>query len=184
MNIGPMQLLFAGFEGDVLESGVIDEIFVATGDAVRLIDLLVVEKDADGNLWLSDLSDQSLDIELFYGTVLGKLIDLGADESVRSPWVDAEEDMAQFVVGLTPGQINDLVFSLPSGNTAVVALLEHVWAVDLHQAVLESGGVLLAQALIQPEALSSMDSEVAAAITQSVAASASDYQVEVDAGDE
>ena len=42
MSIGPMQLVFVGFDGDVLESTVIDEIFVASwsGD-IKLVDMLV-----------------------------------------------------------------------------------------------------------------------------------------------
>ncbi len=167
MNIGPMQLVFTAFEGDVLESGVVDEIFAATGDAVRLLDLLALEKDADGNLWMADLNDEAAENEIVYGSILGQVIETGADETATP--LSEDEEMARFVVGISPGEINDLVHSLPTGHSAVVALLEHVWAAGLHQAVLDSGGVVLAQALVQPEALAGMESELSAAIMQASA---------------
>lgn len=167
MNIGPMQLIFTAFEGDALESGVVDEIFAATGNAVRLLDLLALEKDEEGNLWMADLNEETETGEIVYGKILGQVIATGANEPVASRSYD--EDIARFVVGVSPGEVNDLAHSLPTGHSAVVALLEHVWAAGLHQSVLESGGVLLAQALVQPEALAGMDAELSAAILQATA---------------
>ena len=87
MTIGPIQLLVIGFEGDVLESQVLDEvdIAVATGD-IRLIDLLVVEKDEEGHLWGSEVGviyDENEEGPT-YGALTFGLIDEDHDESETS----------------------------------------------------------------------------------------------------
>ena len=54
MTVGPIQMVVIGFEGDVLESRVLDEleVAVATGD-IRLIDFLVIEKDEEDNSYFN-----------------------------------------------------------------------------------------------------------------------------------
>lgn len=169
MNIGPLQLVVAGFEGDVMDSGVIDELFSASaaGD-IKLIDLLIIEKDEQGQVWTSEVDDLTLGEEIRYGALIGGLMGLGAGGhgSAKSGAQAGAETVAQThsVLGLTPIQVNDLVFSIPPGQTGIVALFEHAWARQLREATQSIGGVVLAQALIEPEGLILLGAELEAAM--------------------
>jgi len=164
MTIGPIQLVVIGFEGDVLESQVLDEIdvAVATGD-IRLIDFLVIEKDEDGHLWGSEVSVFTEDDEegAAFGALAFDLIDQEVDESGAD---DYPEDWAvaetHFV--MAPGDINELAYQIPVGSSAIVVLFEHAWATKLHQASLEAGGVMLAQGMVDPTGLVMFQAELQA----------------------
>lgn len=169
MTIGPLQMVVVGFEGDVMESGVIDELFAATSTgAIKLVDLLVAEKDEEGHVWTSEISDLTLEEELIYGSLIGGLIGLGAGgPEAAEAGAEAGAEVAaatHSVLGLTPIQVNDLVHSMPSGHSGIVALFEHKWARHLHEAALSAGGVVLAQALIEPEGLVLLGRELGAAM--------------------
>lgn len=167
MNIGPLQLVVVGFEGAVMESGVIDELFAASAtDAIKLLDVLVIDKDENGRVWMSKISDLTLEEEIEYGTVIGGLIGLGAggSEGLEGGAETGALALTQSVIGLTPGEVNDLVYDIPSGTSALVGLVEHSWAVQLQEARLEAGGVMLAQAMIDPQGLVLLGAELEAAV--------------------
>lgn len=169
MSIGPMQLVFVGFDGDVLESTVIDEIFMASwsGD-IKLIDMLVVEKDNEGTVWSAEISDLTLEEEINYGALIGGLIGLGAGgEEGAEAGVEAGAETVvdtHSVLGITPFDVNDLVHDLPPGHSGIVVLFEHKWAGHLHEATLAAGGIMLGQALIEPEGLVLLGKEMEAAL--------------------
>ena len=127
MSIGPMQLVFVGFDGDVLESKVIDEIFIASwsGD-IKLIDMLVVEKDNEGAVWSAEISDLTLEEEITYGALIGGLIGLGAggEEGAEAGAEAGAESVVATgtVLGITPFDVNDLVYELPEGHSGIVVL--------------------------------------------------------------
>jgi uncharacterized membrane protein len=167
MKIGPLQLVVVGFEGDVTESGVIEELFAAsTVGAVKLVDLLVIDKDENGRVWMSKLTDLTLEEEIEYGAVIGGLIGLGAGgpEAAEAGAEAGALALTQSVIGLTPGEVNDLVHGIPSGTSALIGLVQHTWAVQLLEARLEAGGVMLAQAMLDPQGLVLLGAELGAAM--------------------
>ena len=164
MTIGPIQLVVIGFEGDVLESQVLDEldVVVASGD-IRLIDFLVVEKDDEGYIWGSEVSVFTEDDEegVAYGALAFGLIDQDSVEAeageIPEVWAVPE---THFV--MAPGEINELVHQIPVGSSAIVVLFEHAWAARLHEATLEAGGVMLAQGMVDPTGLVIFQAELQA----------------------
>jgi hypothetical protein len=57
---------------------VLDELFaVSTAGNIKLVDVLVAEKDTEGSAWTSEISDLTLEEEIRYGAVIGGLIGLG-----------------------------------------------------------------------------------------------------------
>ena len=169
MTTGPMQLMFVGFEGDVLESSVFVEIIAASYyPGIRLIDLLVVEKDESGDVYAADLGVQTEDDEIQYGALLGDLLELGGgeDEVVDAITYDKAAAAARSgdVLGITPYDVNDLVYSMPEGHSGIVALFELNWARELRETANASGGTMLGQALIQPEALEVFGEKLQAAL--------------------
>jgi hypothetical protein len=115
---------------------------------------------------MSKISDLTLEEEIEYGAVIGGLIGLGAGgpEGVEGGAEAGALALTQSVIGLTPGEVNDLVHDIPSGTSALVGLVEHSWAVQLQEARLEAGGVMLAQAMIDPQGLVLLGAELGAAM--------------------
>lgn len=169
MAIGPLQMIVAGFEGDVMKSPVIEEIFAASWSGqIKVIDLLVIEKDEKGDLYGAELSDVTLEEEILYGALIGGLIGLGAggEEGAAAGAEAAAEIVAETgsVLGITPYDVNDLVYSLPDGYSGIAVLFEHTWARNIHEATIASGGQVLGQALIEPEGLVLLGAEMGAAL--------------------
>ncbi len=108
------------------------------------------DMDTDGRVWTSELSALTLEEEIRYDAVIGGLIGLGAGgpDAVAAGAEAGAVALSQYVVGLTPGEVNELVHSLPLGHSAIVALFEHTWATRLNEAALEAGGVILAEWIV------------------------------------
>ena len=109
-----------------------------------------MRKNANGTvekLLPSDLSPEEAEA---FGAVVGALIGLGT----------AGEDGAELgadegATALDDGQVvDDEVWfvddAIPSGTAAVVALLEHRWAVPLRDGIRRAGGFHLADAWVHP----------------------------------
>ena len=186
MGIGPLQLAVVGFYGDVMKSDVLDELFAAsTSGAIKLVDVLVIEKDESGRVWTSEISDLTLEEEIRYGALIGGLIGLGAGgpEAAEAGAEAGAEAVALTgsVLGLTPSQVNDLLHSLPRGHSGIMALFEHTWASQLYEAQLKAGGVILEQALLEPQGLVLLGAELEAAMDAAAAVEAAEAILASDA---
>ena len=135
MPLGPVQLLVVGFDRPDFSGEVLAELErLRESDVVRVIDLLVVHKDADGvvrRLHHSDLTAGD-----GAGAVVGALIGLGeARES--EPLPDDQEFWS-------------LEEAIPNDTAAAIALVEHRWAIATRDAIRTAGGVPVADAWIHP----------------------------------
>ncbi len=135
MPLGPVQLLVVGFDRPDFSGEVLAEFErLRKSDVVRVIDLLVVHKDADGvvrRLHHSDLTAGD-----GAGAVVGALIGLGeARESEQLP--DEQEFWS-------------LDETIPNDSAAAIALVEHRWAIATRDAIRTAGGVPVADAWIHP----------------------------------
>lgn len=152
MAFGPVQILVVGFDDPEFKGEIRDELErLREHDVVRLIDLLVVRKDDDGNVTRfrhSDLSQEELEN---FGAIVGALIGVGADGE--------EGATAGAVLGaaaMEDGQVFDdadtwyVDDAIPPGTAAAVALLEHRWAIGLRDAIRNANGFHLADAWIHP----------------------------------
>ena len=80
MTIGPVQLLVLGFDKPDFRGEIIDELErLRESDTVRVIDALVVFKDAEGEVAVLKGSQLSKDEAMEFGAVVGGLLGLGAD---------------------------------------------------------------------------------------------------------
>jgi uncharacterized membrane protein len=152
MAFGPVQILVIGFDHPEFKGDIRAELErLRDNDVVRLIDLIVVRKDDDGNvekLQQSDLSQEELED---FGAIVGALIGVGAegDEGATAGAVlgaAAMEDGHVFDAEST-WYVDD---AIPPGTAAAVALLEHRWAIGLRDAIQTAGGFHLADAWIHP----------------------------------
>jgi hypothetical protein len=141
MTFGPMQVLVVGFDGTEFTGTIAAELRrLREHDIVRLVDLIVVRKDANGEVSSLETSDlthaESAELGVFAGALVG--LDAG-DEDSAGNGAAMLEDEVWFVAD-----------TIPPGTTAAVAILEHRWAIPLRDAIEETGGRALADAWLHP----------------------------------
>jgi uncharacterized membrane protein len=168
--VGPIQLVVIGFPPDARFSG---EIIKALSDlrgrgVIRLIDALFVRKDADGKV-VSSLRDSDLTLAQreYMGAVVGGLLGLvagGDEESEALGATMAAQAIHDNAFGLGIGDLQKVKDQIGPGQSALVLLVEHQWAVELKGAVRGAGGVPIIQGFLTPEALFMVGAEVEAVV--------------------
>ena len=154
---GPIQVIVIGFEKFKETGKILAELKrVRKRGVIRLVDLLFVQKDKQGNLsnsmHMTDLSEAE---RMRLGAVAGGLVGLGAG---RSDWAAEGAELGALSVaerdfGLSADRLRELGDSIPNGSSAAILVIEHHWATRLRDAIAEGGGSPLAQAMISPKAL-------------------------------
>jgi uncharacterized membrane protein len=153
MALGPVQLLTVGFDEPNFTGAIIDEVNrLREHDIVRLVDVLVVAKDDDGNVTQVEISDRP-ELEK-YGAVVGALLGLGAagEEGAEAGAVAGAEAMADGKM-YDSDEVWVLADEIPPGTTAAICMLEHRWAIPLRDAIMDAGGTVLVDEWIHPEDL-------------------------------
>ena len=80
LTLGPVQMLIVGFKGDNFDGSIMEELDrLKEHDIVRLIDLLFVKKNEDGEIEVVQRSDLSADEAEEFGAIIGALVGFGAD---------------------------------------------------------------------------------------------------------
>ena len=152
MALGPVQILVVGFTDAEFKGTIRDELArLKENDIVRLIDLIAVRKDEDGNVERLQQSDMSDDELHEFGAIVGALIGFGAagDEGAEAgamAGADAMDDGHVF----DESQMWYVDEAIPPGTAAAIALLEHRWAIPLREAIRDLGGFHIADAWIHP----------------------------------
>lgn len=156
-EIGPLQILVVGFEDPQLDGSVLSGLEAASASgAVKVVDALGVYKDADGNILAAEASDLSMDEAMVYGAWVGALVGLGAggEEGAEIGAVaGAISAMDEYEYGLDAESIQSIAADIPAGGAAMMLVIEHTWAIPLRNAMRASGGILIAQDFLSPEAL-------------------------------
>jgi hypothetical protein len=126
-GLGPVQVVVIAFEGGSFEGPVLDELLRLRGeDAVRLIDLLFVARDGQGEVVELEGDDLSTAADAAFGDLVRGLFGTGVSGSNGS--------------SANRGGVWFLADVVPTGSAAAVALLEHRWAVPLRDAIEYAGG--------------------------------------------
>jgi uncharacterized membrane protein len=155
MAIGPVQLIVLGFNHPDFHGEVIAELErLRANDVVRVIDSLVVYKDADGELEVEHLSNITKDEAIELGSKIGALIGLGieGEEGAEAgAEAGAEEVAAQGGINMfSDEEAWDVLEDIPNDSAAALILLEHHWAVPLRDAVYRAGGFPISSGFISP----------------------------------
>lgn len=165
MAYGPIQMVVLGFDSAELPVDVVDELRVLrAAGAVRLVDAVWVSKDDNGDLLAIGTSDfDAFELEDLAG-LAGALFGLGAGGvegaliGAASGWEAAASD--EF--GISEDDILEISDRIPPGTSAAVLILEHRWASGFKEAVLDNGGVLIAQGFITPDSIIALGEEFVA----------------------
>jgi hypothetical protein len=162
MAMGPVQVLVVGYGEDArFEGKALDELKrLRDADIVRVVDLLMVRKSADGTVDKVELTD-SAELEKF-GAFAGALIGYGAagEEGADAGAAAGADTMADEGSMFDEDEVWYLVDAIPVGMAAAVVVLEHRWAIPLRNAILESGGIALADSWIHPADLMAIGAEI------------------------
>ena len=122
-EFGPVQILVVGFDGTTFKGEILPEFQrLKELDIIRLVDMVVVSKDQDGEILGVELSDLSEEQREEFGAIAGALIGLGAEgdeEGMEAGAVLGAEAAEDGVLGEeTMWSIAD---TIPMGTTAAVA---------------------------------------------------------------
>lgn len=128
--MGPVDYVVLGFEGNKFTGGILDELTKAVkSNVIRVLDILFIMKDKDGNVMEAEYEDQSEDMKKTFGAFT-----FSDDTPMLS-----ESDVAKL------GDMMD-------NNTAAgVLVIEHEWAKGLKTAIKDAGGFLIDDGRIHPD---------------------------------
>jgi len=156
-EIGPLQALVVGFTDPQLDGSILTALEAASDSGViKVVDVLGVYKDVDGNILAAEASDLSEEEAMVYGAWVGALVGLGAggEEGAEvGAIVGAMSAVDEYEYGLDEESILTIADDIPPGGAALLAVIEHTWAIPLRNAMRDSGGILIAQDFLSPEAL-------------------------------
>jgi uncharacterized membrane protein len=153
MAIGPVQLVALGFRHPDFHGEIIAELErLREADAVRVIDSLVVYKDAEGELEVEHLSNLSMDEAIELGSKIGALIGLGieGEEGMEAGAIAGAEAAAEGANVFSEEDAWDVLEDIPNDSAAALLLLEHHWAVPLRDAIARAGGFRISDGFISP----------------------------------
>ncbi len=151
LPFGPIQMLVISSDQTRFTGEVLPELKRLSDEGlVRLVDLLFVAKK-DGEIEAVQASELSTEEAEQFGALVGALIGVGA----------AGEDGALAGAAAGAAELEDghvfseddvwyLADAIPDDGWAAVALLEHRWAIPLRDAIINAGGVALADEWIHP----------------------------------
>jgi hypothetical protein len=146
--MGPVQVLVVGFEKPDFSGEVLAELArLREAGIVRLVDLLLLERHEDGTF-------ETLDPAGSAGTGAGELA--AAVLAHAEAGADGEADPTD-----TDLAAWSLSGAVPPGSVAAVALIEHLWAGPLREAIDKAGGTPLEETWLPADEVEVLDKLVA-----------------------
>jgi uncharacterized membrane protein len=152
MTLGPVQLLVLAFDRPNFTGEIVRELVRLRDNAmIRLVDSLVVQKDENGELTALQWSDLSIAEAQDMGAIAGALVGLGegGGENVEDA-IRAGRDAGADGHLLNDPELWDAADAIPNGSAAAIALIEHVWAGPLRDAVVRAGGIAVSDEWVHP----------------------------------
>lgn len=151
MTIGPVQLLVIGFDDGDFHGQIRAELDrLRSSDTIRLLDVALVSKDAEGRIARLRMTDLSTEESEEFGALVGALIGLGAAGEDGAEAGAAAGAVAGAAGEVMPDNVWYVESALADAQAAAVALIEHRWAIGLREAIREAGGFHLADAWVHP----------------------------------
>lgn len=155
MPIGPVEIIVIAFDDPDWNGQITAELErLRDGDILRLVDLLAVRKTEEGVIETVQRSDLDVGEALAFGAAVGALIGLGAAGEEG-----ADQGAIWGLRELADGHVFDdedkwaIADRIPDGSAAMIALIEHRWAIPVREAIRRSGGRALSARWISEEDL-------------------------------
>lgn len=150
MTLGPLEYIMVAFEGNRFSGQILSELRAAQEKGIiRVIDLLVIKKDEQGNVMAQELSDLDEEEARPFGFLAGNLLNI-----------------------FEPDDVEVTASQMPNNSAAGLLLIEDTWAIPLKQAILNAGAVARTGGLVAPEVVQSIEAEIEAEAAEKNQASA------------
>ena len=157
MDFGPLQLFVVGFTDPQLDGSILEALEEASNAGlIRVVDLLGVYKDDEGNVVAAEMSELTEDEAISYGAWVGALIGLGAGGEAGAEMgaiVGAVSAMDEYEYGLDEESLATIGDDIPAGGAGLMMVVEHRWMIPIRDAMRAQGGILIAQDFLNPESL-------------------------------
>ncbi len=140
MTLGALEYIVVGFDHPDFKGKIADEIGrVIDAGIVRLVDAVVVHKDAAGDVAIVEVDNK------------------------EDPHFAAFEPLIKDAIALfTPEDLALFAQGIPNDTAALVLLFEHRWMERIKGAMADAGGVLLSRAMIDPETVEALSQDLEA----------------------
>ena len=140
MTLGPLEYLVVEFEGNHFTGEILPELqSLHDRGIVRVVDLVFIQKDRDGNVTIRELSELSEEEAKPYGPLAGEMLRV-----------------------LSPEDVEDAASTVPNDSAAAVALLEHIWAIRFQEKILKAHGKILSEGLVPASDVEALSEELEA----------------------
>jgi hypothetical protein len=150
----PLQMVMLAFDGNRFEGRILAELKRLREEGiVRLVGLLFVRKDVDGTISSLQESDLEPPAALLIGSAMRDLIGTRRFAAVTG---GASETS---LFGYTDADIRRIAAEVPTDTAVALALFEHLWALELKQTIVDAGGFVVADGLVGPAALLTLEQE-------------------------
>lgn len=163
MEIGPLQILAVGFTDPKVDGSILEALADASDSGtIRVVGGVAVHKDEDGEVTVLEASELSESEMIEYGMWIGALIGLGAGGEEGAELGALAGGIAaadEFEYGMDAESLQTIADDIPKGGAAMLLLIDHQWAIPLRNALRASGGILIAQDFLSPEALIALGAE-------------------------
>ncbi len=128
-TMGPVDYLLVGFPGNRFNGKIIPELMRLEKDGiVRVIDMVLVMKDSNGKVFITEAKDLKGDLATAYSEIANN----------TREW-------------FYEGDINAIADNLPNESSAALLLFENVWAIKFKEALIDSDAELIDMGRIPPE---------------------------------
>ncbi len=138
--LGPIDYIVVGFVGNNVDGSILNELAKAVDSGtIRVVDLLFIIKDANGDVGMAEVQDQHEELKEV-AKLLGHKDDLPL---------------------LTEEDVNKIGAKMDNDTSAGVLVIEHLWAKGLKKALLDKGAMLLDEGRIHPDKVEESVKEIA-----------------------
>jgi hypothetical protein len=150
----PLQMVMLAFDGNRFEGRILAELKRLREEGiVRLVGLLFVRNDVGGTISSLQESDLEPPAALLIGSAMRDLIGTRRFAAVTG---GASETS---LFGYTDADIRRIAAEVPTDTAVALALFEHLWALELKQTIVDAGGFVVADGLVGPAALLTLEQE-------------------------
>jgi hypothetical protein len=128
------------FEGNRFSGQILSELRAAQEKGIiRVIDLIVIKKDQQGNVMALELSELSEEEARPFGFLAGGLHNI-----------------------FEPDDVEVTASQMPNNSAAGLMLIEDTWAIPLKEALLNAGAIARTGGLVAPELVQAIEAEIEA----------------------
>lgn len=140
MTVGPLQYLVIEFEGNHFSGDILPELRALRDRGIaRIVDLVFIQKDQDGNTTVRELSDFSGEEAQPFGPIAGDMLGL-----------------------LTSEDVDEVASRIERNSSVALLLLEYMWAARLKEVLLKAHGKLLESGLVPAEVVEALGADLEA----------------------